>query len=77
MKGSNSLGTKSMSSAESAGIQSGTTEVSQFSSDDPVCDASFNETGSGSPGFTRQVKGQESSKSVSSKGKSFAVQGCS
>ena len=74
MKGSNSLQTKSYSNKESSGLSSGLTECSQFESDATLADASLNT--SGNNGFTRQVKGQLATKSASSKGKSFTVEGC-
>jgi len=60
----------------SAGVKDGVSEVSTFESDQTVSDASFNES-AGSPGFQRDVKGQRNSKSVSSKGLNFEIDGCS
>jgi len=59
----------------SAGVKDGLSESSSFSSDQTVVDGSFNES-AGAPGFQRDVKGQLSSKSVSSKGLSFEIDGC-
>ena len=60
----------------SAGVKDGLSEASQFESDQLYSDASFNESSSAAPGFTRQAKGQRSSKSVSSKGLNFEIDGC-
>lgn len=59
----------------SAGVKDGLSEAGTFSSDQTVVDASFNES-AGAPGYSRDVKGQLSSKSVSSKGLTFEIDGC-
>lgn len=59
----------------SAGVKDGLSETSSFSSDDTVTDATFNQS-AGAPGFQRDVKGQLTSKNVSSKGLNFEIDGC-
>lgn len=76
MRGKTTTVQKSYSEKESAGINTGLTERSDFMADDLVTDASFNDSGSGSAGYTRQVKGKESTKSVKEKGNSFEIAGC-
>ena len=76
MRGKTTTVRKSYSEKESTGIQTGLTERADFMADGVVSDASFNESGSGSQGYTRQVKGKRNNKSVSSKGYSFELEGC-
>ena len=75
MKGSNSIGQPVKGRTESAGVGSGLSDRSDFMSDQTMSDSSFNESGSKASGYTRQVKGKRSSKSVSEKGYSFELEG--
>jgi len=75
MEGKNSIGQPVKGRKEGAGVSTGLSERSDFMSDQTMSDASFNESGSKASGFTRQVKGQRTSKSVSGKGYSFTLEG--
>lgn len=75
MKGKNTMVRKSYSRKESAGLDSGLSARSDFSSDDLLTDASFSDGSSGSQGYSRQAKGQEAKKSVSEKGVSLTICG--
>jgi hypothetical protein len=61
---------------ESTGVGTGLSERMDFNSDTTMCDATFNEQGSAAPGFTRQIKGKRTEKSVSKGGQSFMLEGC-
>ena len=60
----------------SSGVADGLSESMKFESDQTVVDADFNQSSSAAPGFSRDVKGQEKSKSAKSKGLSFEIIGC-
>lgn len=74
MRGKTTTVRKSYSEKESSGLSTGLTERSDFMADGIYNDASFNTDGA--RGFTRQVKGKRSSRSVSEKGYSFELDGC-
>ena len=75
MDGKNSIGQPVKGRKDSVGVGSGLSDRSDFMSDQTMSDSSFNESGSKASGFTRQAKGQRTSKSVSEKGLSFQLEG--
>ena len=76
-RGKETLPRPSHHETESVGVQDGLSERSDFMSDQRYNDASFNESSSAAPGYHRDAKGQRSSKSASSKGLNFEIEGCS
>lgn len=76
MRGKTSTVRPSRSEKESAGLENGLTERSDFMATQTVSDAAFNTEGSKAPGYTRQVKGQRSSESAKKFGYSFEIEGC-
>lgn len=77
-RGEETLPRKSYHETESAGVADGLSERSDFMSNQRYNDATFNTSSSqaGSAGFQRDAKGKRNSKTVSSKGLSFEIDGC-
>lgn len=77
-RGEETLPRKAYHEKESVGVADGLSERSDFMSNQRYNDAAFNTSSanSGNAGFQRDAKGQRKSKSVSSKGLSFEIDGC-